>query len=135
MFSLDTIGEWEDLILDKAENTAIVSRSTWCDKLISLFTSDANNEKNTIGLKTMLKLDDIRHVGATLSMGLYIVSRYGKTICLDTRGLSRQEIQDYRKSINYFLNMRENSGKFVDSDRAYDEIIVATSESESQLDD
>lgn len=96
MFGLDTLGEWEDLILDKEQNTATITRCTWCYKLCSRV------PKKSI---TVMKLSDIRHVGVSTDLGLFVLYRNGKTATLTTHGLTRNEIQNLKKEINYFLNM------------------------------
>ncbi|XP_067207707.1 uncharacterized protein [Linepithema humile] len=95
MFWLDNFGEWEDLILYKPENKAVVEKFVWSDKLCS---------KNS-GESSLMKLTDIRHVGVSTEMGLFILHRNGNTITLSMKGLTRKEIQDLRKEINHFLNM------------------------------
>ncbi|XP_025264972.1 uncharacterized protein LOC112638121 isoform X2 [Camponotus floridanus] len=94
MFGLDSFGEWEDLILYKQENKAIVEKSVWTDRICS----------GNSGEISLMKLTDIRHVGIS-EIGLFIVHRNGQTITLNMRGLTREEIQNLRKEINYFLNM------------------------------
>ncbi|EFN83184.1 hypothetical protein EAI_05974 [Harpegnathos saltator] len=95
MFGLDSFGEWEDLILYKQENKAIVERATWSDKLCS----GCSNEF------TSMKLTDIRHVGVSSEIGLFILHKNGRIITLSMKGLTREEIQSLRKEINHFLNM------------------------------
>ncbi|XP_050463212.1 uncharacterized protein LOC126857622 [Cataglyphis hispanica] len=95
MFGLDSFGEWEDLILYKQENKAIVQKAIWSDKLCS----------GNSGEISLMRLTDIRHVGVSTDMGLFILHRNGQTITLSMRGLTRKEIQTLRKEINYFLNM------------------------------
>ncbi|XP_029660520.1 uncharacterized protein LOC115233982 [Formica exsecta] len=95
MFGLDSFGEWEDLILYKQENKAIVQKAIWSDKLCS----------GNSGEISLMRLTDIRHVGVSTDMGLFILHRNGQTITLSMRGLTRKEIQSLRKEINYFLNM------------------------------
>ncbi|XP_070156795.1 uncharacterized protein [Polyergus mexicanus] len=95
MFGLDSFGEWEDLILYKQENKAIFQKAIWSDKLCS----------GNSGEISLMRLTDIRHVGVSTDMGLFIVHRNGQTITLSMRGLTRKEIQSLRKEINYFLNM------------------------------
>lgn len=94
MFGLDSFGEWEDLILYKKENKAIIAKAVWSDRLCS----------SNSGEISLMKLTDIRHVGIS-EMGLFIVHRNGQTITLNMRGLTRKEIQSLRKEINYFLNI------------------------------
>ncbi|KYN04459.1 hypothetical protein ALC62_04683 [Cyphomyrmex costatus] len=95
MFGLDSFGEWEDLILYKDENKAVVEKSVWSDKLCS----------GSSGQLSFMKLTDIRHIGVSTKMGLFILHRNGKMITLSMKGLTRKEIQDLRKEINHFLNM------------------------------
>lgn len=94
MFGLDSFGEWEDLILYKQENKAIVEKSVWSDKLCS----------GNSGEISLMRLTDIRYVDIS-ELGLFIVHRNGQIITLNMRGLTRKEIQGLRKEINYFLNM------------------------------
>jgi len=94
MFWLDNFGEWEDLILYKPENKAVVEKFVWSDKLCS-----GNSEFS------LMKLTDIRHVGVSTEMGLFILHRNGNIITLSMKGLTRKEIQDLRKEIDHFLNM------------------------------
>lgn len=95
MFGLDSFGEWEDLILYKNENKAVVEKSIWSDKLCS----------SGSGELSFMKLTDIRHIGVSTKMGLFILHRNGKTIALNMKGLTRKEIQSLRKEISHFLNM------------------------------
>ncbi|XP_011862867.1 PREDICTED: uncharacterized protein LOC105559293 isoform X2 [Vollenhovia emeryi] len=95
MFGLDTLGEWEDLILYKNENKAVVERSVWSDKLCP----------GGSGESSLMRLTDIRHVGVSTTMGLFILQRNGKIIALNMKGLTRKEVQDLRKEISHFLNM------------------------------
>lgn len=95
MFGLDSLGEWEDLILYKQENKAIIERAIWSDKLCSGHSNDFIS----------MKLTDIRHVGISSEMGLFILHKNGKIVTLNMSGLTREEIQSLRKEINHFLNM------------------------------
>lgn len=95
MFGLDIFGEWEDLILYKQENKAIIDRAIWSDKLCSGYSNEF----------TSMKLTDIRHVGVSSEMGLFILHKNGQIVTLNMRGLTRGEIQSLRKEINHFLNM------------------------------
>lgn len=95
IFWLDNFGEWEDLILYKPENKAVVEKFVWSDKLCS----------GNSGEFSLMKLTDIRHVGVSTEMGLFILHRNGNTITLSMKGLTRKEIQNLRKEINHFLNM------------------------------
>lgn len=95
MFGLDSFGEWEDLILYKNENKAVVEKSIWSDKLCS----------GSSGEFSLMRLTDIRYVGVSTKMGLFILHNNGKMINLNMKGLTRKEIQGLRKEINYFLNM------------------------------
>lgn len=95
MFGLDSFGEWEDLILYKNENKAIVERSVWSDKLCS----------GSLGEFSFMRLTDIRHIGVSTEMELFILHRNGKMIALSMKGLTRKEIQNLRKEISHFLNM------------------------------
>lgn len=95
MFGLDSFGEWEDLILYKQENKAVVEKAVWSDRLCSGNSAEIS----------LMRLTDIRYVGVSTEMGLFILHRSGQTITLSMRGLTREEIQSLRKEINYFLNM------------------------------
>lgn len=95
MFGLDSLGDWEDLILYKNENKAVVEKSVWIDKLCS----------GSSGELSLMKLTDIRHIGVSTAMDLFILHRNGQTITLSMKGLTTEEIQDLRKEINHFLNM------------------------------
>jgi len=95
MFGLDSFGEWEDLILYKNENKAVVEKSVWSDKLCP----------GSSGELCFMRLTDIRYIGVSTKMGLFILHRNGKMITLNMKGLTRKEIQGLRKEINYFLNM------------------------------
>lgn len=79
----------------KNENKAVVERSVWSDKLCS----------GNSGEFSFMRLTDIRHIGVSTKMGLFILHRNGQMITLSMKGLMRKEIQDLRKEINYFLNM------------------------------
>ncbi|XP_011692371.1 PREDICTED: uncharacterized protein LOC105452712 isoform X3 [Wasmannia auropunctata] len=95
MFGLDSLGEWEDLILYKNENKAVVERSVWSDKLCL----------GSSGELSLMRLTDIRHVGVTTRMSLFILHRNGQTVTFSMRGLTRKEIQGLRREISHFLNM------------------------------
>lgn len=95
MFGLDSFGEWEDLILYKQENRAVVEKSVWIDKLCS----------GSSGEFFSMRIVDIQHVGVSTEMGLFMVHRNGETITLSVNGLTKKEIQDLKREINYFLNM------------------------------
>lgn len=95
MFGLDNLGEWEDLVLYKQENKAVVERSVWCDRLCFARSSDSST----------MRLTDIRHVGLSAGMDLFLLHRDGRIVTLSMKGLTREEIQGLRKEINYFLNM------------------------------
>lgn len=95
MFWLDNFGEWEDLILYKLENKAVIEKFVWSDKLCS----------GNSGESSLMKLTDIRHVGISTEMGLFILHRNGNTFTLSMKGLTRKEIHNLRKEINHFLNM------------------------------
>lgn len=95
MFGLDIFGEWEDLILYKQENKAIIEKAIWSDKLCSGHSNEFSS----------MKLTDIRHVGVSSKMGLFILHKNGKIVTFNMRGLTREEIQNLRKEINHFLNM------------------------------
>lgn len=94
MFDLDSLGKWEDLVLYKRKNKAIVVKSIWSDKLCSMD-----------GEVFSTKLTDILHIGITSDMGLFIHHGAGKTITLNMKGLTREETQYLKNEINYFLNM------------------------------
>lgn len=95
MFGLDSFGEWEDLILYKNENKAVIERFVWSDKLCS----------GSSGEFSFMRLTDIRHIGISDKISLFILHRNGQMITLNMKGLTRKEIQDLRNEINYFLNM------------------------------
>jgi len=95
MFGLDSFGEWEDLILYKQENRAVIEKSVWVDKLCF----------GSSGELFSMRLVDIQHVGISTEMGLFILHRNGETITLSVKGLSRRKMQDLKREINYFLNM------------------------------
>lgn len=95
MFGLDSFGEWEDLILYKNENKAVVERAVWSDKLCS----------SNSGEFSFMRLTDIRHIGVSTKMGLFILHRNGKIITFSMKGLTRKEIEDLRKEISHFINM------------------------------
>lgn len=95
MFGLDSFGEWEDLILYKQDNKAIIERAIWSDKLCSGHSTEFIS----------MKLTDIRHVGVSSEIGLFILHKNGKIVTFNMKGLTREEIQSLRKEINHFLNM------------------------------
>lgn len=95
MFGLDSFGEWEDLILYKQDNRAVVEKSVWIDRLCC----------GSSGEFFSMRLVDIRHVGISTEMGLFILHRNGDTITLSVNGLTREEMQNLKREINYFLNM------------------------------
>lgn len=77
------------------ENKAVVEKSVWSDKLCL----------GKTGEFSLMKLTDIRHVGVSTEMGIFIIHRNGKIITFNVTGLTRKETEDLRKDINYFLNM------------------------------
>nr|XP_012150838.1 PREDICTED: uncharacterized protein LOC105663821 isoform X2 [Megachile rotundata] len=95
MFILDGFGEWQDLLLDKDENKATIKRYNWIDKLYFNVTYD---------VCVSMKLSDIRYVGATVEMGLFILNKNGNTRSLSMQGLTRKELQLLKKRINCFLD-------------------------------
>nr|XP_033339622.1 uncharacterized protein LOC117228067 [Megalopta genalis] len=95
MFCLDIFGECQDLVLDKNKNNAIIRKYTWIDRLC------LNRERN---LCIIMKLSDIRYVGISIEMGLFILCKNGKTISLSMQGFTWKELQRLRKEINYFLD-------------------------------
>ncbi|XP_025602303.2 uncharacterized protein LOC112694949 [Athalia rosae] len=97
MFGLDTLGDWEDFVLDKKENRATFTRCNWSDKLVCWGAA----ERPTV----VMKLSEIRHVGVSINLGLFILQRNGKTTSLSTNGLTREEIQNLRHEVHHFLNL------------------------------
>ena len=95
VFGLDAFGEWEELILNKPQNLATLTKYSWCDMFFS-----ESLEKCTL----RIKLSDIRHVGVSQNMGLFMLPRNGKAVTFSTRGLKRDEVQNIKRDINYFLN-------------------------------
>ena len=95
IFGLDAFCEWEELILDKSQNLTTFIKYSWCDKLFS-----KSSEKYTL----KLKLSDIRHIGVSQNMGLFMLPRNGKAVTFSTRGLKRDEVQNLKRDINLFLN-------------------------------
>lgn len=108
MFSLDTFGEWQDLLLDQDKNNAVIKKYSWTDKLCF---------KTAYDLDIVMKLSDIRYVGVSIDMGLFILNKNGETISLSMQGFTREELQKLRKEINYFLNV--NKVKFFKSVSEY----------------
>ncbi|XP_012286101.1 uncharacterized protein LOC105702815 [Orussus abietinus] len=98
MFGLDALGEWEDMILDMERNEAIISRCTWLNKIYSCI---------PVSFLRVMKLNDIRHVGATMNLGLFLLHRSGKVAFLSTYGLTYDEVQTLKKKINHFLSVYE----------------------------
>ncbi|XP_015594019.1 uncharacterized protein LOC107267180 [Cephus cinctus] len=94
-FSLDALGEWQDLVLDKEENKATVTLCSWCDKLCSKVP-----EKSL----TVMRMSDIRHVGISTELGIFLLGFNGKILSFSTRGLSHEEAREFKKKINYYLN-------------------------------
>ncbi|KAK2578143.1 hypothetical protein KPH14_001342 [Odynerus spinipes] len=121
-FILDALGDWEDLILNKATNKAIISKYTWTDKLCCKF---ANKKSIT------MDLNDIRYVGVSIAMGLFIVHKSGQTVFINMNGLKRKEIQTLRKEINYFLNMCRIDCLDCFPSNPYDQLVI-TSDSEKE---
>lgn len=101
MFGLDTLGDWEDLVFEKSENLATYKRRNWSDKLCLLFVRDNSAKFNDASMK----LDEIRHVGVSIDLGLFVLTKNGKTTSLSTNGMTRNEIQTMRREINHFLNL------------------------------
>lgn len=97
MFSLDAFGEWQDLLLDKDVNNAVIRRCTWIDKLCF---------EATQGSCVVMKLNDVRYVGVSVGMGLFLLHKDGRRICLSMEGFARNELQNLRKNINYFLKCK-----------------------------
>lgn len=95
IFGLDAFGEREELMLDKSKNLATFTKYSWSDKLFSKST-----EKYTF----KMKLSDIRHVGVSQNIGLFMLPRNGKAVTFSTRGLKRDEVQNMKRDINFFLN-------------------------------
>lgn len=116
-FCLDALGEWEDLILNKETNKAIISRYTWSDKLCYKFLN-----KQSI----LMELDDIRYVGVSTELGLFIVHKSGNTVTINMNGLTRKEIQILRKEINYFLNMSRIQCLDSFPSDPYDQLVVVS---------
>ncbi|XP_076682874.1 uncharacterized protein LOC143376433 [Andrena cerasifolii] len=97
MFSLDAFGEWQDLLLDKDVNNVVIRRSTWIDKLCC---------KATQRSCVVMKLNDVRYVGVSMGMGLFILHKDGRRICLSMEGFARNELQNLRKNIDCFLKCK-----------------------------
>ncbi|XP_015519656.1 uncharacterized protein LOC107224201 isoform X1 [Neodiprion lecontei] len=97
MFVLDTLGDWEDFVLDKVANKATFRRSSWSDKLCL----GSAGEKSVV----TMELSKIRHVGVSMTLGLFVLLKNGKTTSLSTRGLHREEIQTMRREVHNFLNL------------------------------
>ncbi|KAL2738939.1 uncharacterized protein V1478_001505 [Vespula squamosa] len=116
-FCLDAFGEWEDLILNKETNKAVISRYTWSDKLCYKFLN-----KQSI----LMELDDIRYVGVSIELGLFIVHKSGKTVSINMNGLTRKEIQILRKEINYFLNMSRIQCLDCFPSDPYDQLVIVS---------
>ncbi|XP_034184132.2 uncharacterized protein LOC117606153 [Osmia lignaria lignaria] len=95
MFILDGFGEWQDLLLDKDENKATIERYNWIDKLYFTAAYDSC---------VSMKLSDIRYIGVTVEKGLFILEKNGKIKCLSMQGFTRNELQELKKRINYFLS-------------------------------
>lgn len=122
MFGLDSFGEWEDLILYKNENKAVVERAAWSDKLCS----------SNSGEFSFMRLTDIRHIGVSTKMGLFILHRNGKIITFSMKGLTRKEIEDLRKEISHFLNMSRL--KYLDNSTIHpSDRLLLSSDSEEYL--
>ncbi|XP_076238471.1 uncharacterized protein LOC143181766 [Calliopsis andreniformis] len=98
MFNLEAFGEWQDLLLDKDQNNAVIEKHTWIDKLCCYKTSH--------GSHIVMQLTDIRHVGVSVEMGLFILHENGRTISLSMQGFTREELQKLRRKISYFLNSK-----------------------------
>lgn len=73
MFGLDSFGEWEDLILYKQDNRAVVEKSVWIDRLCC----------GSSGEFFSMRLVDIRHVGISTEMGLFIFLNMSRLEHLD----------------------------------------------------
>lgn len=52
-----------------------------------------------------MKLNDIRHVGVSMDLGLFVLEKNGRTTSLSTSGLNREEIQIMRQEMHNFLNL------------------------------
>lgn len=98
IFGLEAFGDWEELTLDRKENLVIFSKNSWHDKLFS---------KNSVKYFFKSKLSDIRHVGVSQNMGLFILPRNGKVVFIGTQGLSRDDVQNIKRDINFFLNLNK----------------------------
>lgn len=96
IFGLDAFGDWEELTLDKMENLVIFSKNSCYEKL---FTG------SSIKYSTKSKLSDIRHVGVSQNMGLFILPRNGKVMTFGTQGLTRNQLQSIKSDIIRFLNL------------------------------
>lgn len=95
ILAMDLMGEWEDLLLDKDNNVAIVTSCTWLDRLFSSVIKSSS---------LVMKLHNIVHVGLSVEKGLFMLHRNGKTACISTRGLTRDEIQEMKREVCYFLD-------------------------------
>ncbi|XP_033220707.1 uncharacterized protein LOC117175188 [Belonocnema kinseyi] len=95
IFGLDAFGEREEFMLEKSKNLATFTKYSWCDKLFS---------KSAESYTLKMKLSDIRHVGVSQNIGLFMLPRNGKAVTLSTRGLKRDEVQNIKRDINFFLN-------------------------------
>ncbi|XP_031835291.1 uncharacterized protein LOC116428161 [Nomia melanderi] len=95
IFCLDTVGECQDLLLDRDKDIAVIKKYTWLDKLCL---------KTGCNFCTVFKLSNIRYVGISIEMGLFILCKDGKTISVNMQGFTRKELQELRKEINFFLS-------------------------------
>lgn len=95
MFILDAFGEWQDLLLDKDDNKATIERYNWIDKLYF---------KTAYDSCVSMKLSDIRYIGVTVEKGLFILEKNGNIKSLSMQGFTRNELQQLKKRINYFLS-------------------------------
>ncbi|XP_015436288.1 PREDICTED: uncharacterized protein LOC107191703 [Dufourea novaeangliae] len=98
MFGLDALGEYQDLLLDTDKDTAIIKKYTWIDKLCL---------RSGQNMCTMMKLSDIRYVGVSIEMGLFILCKNGRTISLSMQGFTREQLQELRKEIHFFLHANQ----------------------------
>ncbi|KAI4491000.1 hypothetical protein M0802_010576 [Mischocyttarus mexicanus] len=116
-FCLDTLEEWEDLILNKETNKAVISKYTWSDKLCCKFL----NKQSII-----MELNDIRYVGVSVELGLFIVHKSGQTVSINMNGLTHKEVQMLRKEINYFLNMSRIECLDCFPSDPYDQLVIVS---------
>ncbi|XP_046423840.1 uncharacterized protein LOC124302257 isoform X2 [Neodiprion virginianus] len=77
MFVLDTLGDWEDFVLDKVANKATFRRSSWSDKLCL----GSAGEKSVV----TMELSKIRHVGVSMTLGLFVLLKNELNVSINCR--------------------------------------------------